>query len=535
MKKTTFRFITTSLLILVTAATVFTACSRQSTGVTGPGKNDVLTLYGIDPHTLDPAVSGDSTSHQYVTQIFSGLFRLNDEQEPQPDIVKDWRVSADGTTYTFTLREDVTFHDGTPVTAADFKYSWERTCYPSTGSHTAETYLGDIVGVDDVLSGKSTGISGVTVKDDYTLEVTIDAPRASFLYKLTYPTTFVVDKTNVESGKDWYYRPNGTGPFQLTEWSEGERLVLEWNSRYYGDTPGLSTVTFLLWGGIPIVMYENGQIDVTSVPTAYIDRVTDPSEAFYDELTVFPELSFYYLGFDSSKPPFDDKNIRAAFSMAIDREKITRLIFRDMVTPAEGILPPGMPGYNDELDGYGYNPVQARELIAQSAYGSVEALPPITLTTAGLGGILSRDLEAIVDQWKTNLGVEIEVRQLESTRYMYNLAEEKDNLFDIGWIADYPHPENFLSVLFKTNSQYNYAGYSNPAADALLEEAGLELDTEASLELYRQAEQTLVEDAACIPLWFGENYYLIKPYVKGFYLNPLGIVMLDQIRIDKNG
>ncbi|UCD09288.1 MAG: peptide ABC transporter substrate-binding protein, partial [Dehalococcoidales bacterium] len=150
------------------------SCTKSPSGIVSPGENDVLNLYGIDPHTLDPAISGDATSHQYVTQIFSGLVRLDNNLEPVPDIAEKWTVSDDGMTYTFFLREDVKFHDGTQVTASDFKYSWERACTPSIGSLTAETYLGDIIGVREMLAGRSPEIDGVTVKDDYTLEVRID-------------------------------------------------------------------------------------------------------------------------------------------------------------------------------------------------------------------------------------------------------------------------------------------------------------------------------------------------------------------------
>ncbi len=532
MKKITLKLIPLVLSVLIAAASLSgcTLFKDETTVSTGEG---MLTLYGTDPHTLDPALSGDSTSNQYVTQIFSGLFRLDNSLEPRPDIVKSWDISPDGTVYTFNLRKDVKFHDGTPLTASDIKYSWERTCNPLTGSRTAKTYLGDIAGVNEVLSGKTSKISGIRIVNDYTLEVTLDAPRSYFLYKLTYPTTFIIDKKNVATGGNWALRPNGTGPFKLTEWTESQRLVLESNRLYYGSPAKLDSVVFLLWGGVPMVMYETGEIDVTSVPVSYIDKVTNPSEPFYNELFISQKMSLYYIGFNVTEPPFDDINVRRAFSMAIDRKKITSLIFRDMAEPAFGILPPGMPGFNEELDVLDYDPEQARQLLAESKYGSAAGLPPITLTTPGLGAIISSDLEAIIEQWKTNLGVELEVRQLEPERYIYNLSEEKDSLFDIGWIADYPHPQDFLSVLFESGSAYNYGTYNNPEINALLAEAGLETDRDTSFELYRQAEVKLIEDAACVPLWFGEDYYLVKPYVSGFFINGVGIVMLDEVSIDK--
>ncbi len=497
-----------------------------------PVAEEVLNLYGTAPHTLDPAVSSEMTSHEYIMQLFGGLVRLGDDLEPALDIAQRYEVSDDGRTYTFYLRDDVKFHDGREVKAEDVKYSWERACAPATGSQTAPAYLGDIVGVGEVLAGESEDISGVRVIDDYTLQVTIDEPKSYFLSKLTYPTAFVVDRANVESGGRWWYHPNGTGPFKLRQWEEGSLLVLERNELYYGEVARVDSVAFQLWGGVPMNMYELGKIDVADVSMDYIERVTDERGPFYQDLTVVPELSFSYIGFNSEAPPFDDVNIRRAFSHAIDKDKLVSLVFKDMQQRADGILPPGMPGFNEDLIGLDYDVDRAKELIAASPYGDVSNLPPITITTMGWGGLISNGLEAIIVEWRTNLGVEVEVRQLEPQRALYHLAEEKDEMFDMGWIADYPHPQDFLDILFRSDAENNYGGYSNPEVDALLERANVELDGEAGIALYQQAEQIIVDDAACVPLWFGKNYVLVKPYVSGYELNPMGIAMLNTVSIE---
>ncbi len=497
-----------------------------------PGEGGVLNLYGIDPWTLDPAVSSEMTSHEYIMQLFGGLVCLDDNLEPAPDIAQDWQINPDGTTYTFYLRDDVMFHDGTEVKAEDFKYSWERACDPATGSQTAAAYLGDIVGVSEVLAGETKEISGVSVTGDYTLEVTIDAPKSYFLSKLTYPTSFVVDGTNVASGGEWWRYPNGTGPFKLNQWAENSLLVLERNELYYGELAKVDFVNFQLWGGVPMNMYETGEIDATAVSITYIDKVIDERGPFYQDLITVPELSFYYIGFDTTKPPFDDVNLRRAFSQAIDKDKLVSLVYRDMMQTADGILPPGMPGYNEDLAGLDFDVTEARELIANSKYGDVSNLPPITITTLGWGGLISSDLEAIVYEWRQNLGVEVEVRQLEPQRFLYHLTEEKDEMFHMGWIADYPHPQDFLDILFHSGTENNYGQYSNPEVDALLEMANVEPDSEVSLSLYQQAEQLLVEDAACLPLWFGKNYVLVKPYVSGYELNPMGIAVLNTVSVE---
>jgi oligopeptide transport system substrate-binding protein len=279
-------------------------------------------------------------------------------------------------------------------------------------------------------------------------------------------------------------------------------------------------------------LYETGQIDVAGVSLDYIDRVADKAGPFYRELAIVPELSFSYIGFNSTRPPFDDANVRRAFSMAIDKDKLVSLVFRDMVQRADGILPPGIPGFNKDIVGLNYDVNKAKELIKQSKYGDVTKLPPITLTTAGYGGVIGRPLEAIINQWRENLGVEVKVRQLEPEYFFYHLMEEKDELFDIGWIADYPHPQDFLDILFRSGGDNNWSEYSNPEIDTLLDRAAVEPDNGKSLELYRQIEQKLVFDAACLPLWFSQNYILVKPYVKGYRLNPLGFAMLNEVSVE---
>jgi len=184
-------------------------------------------------------------------------------------------------------------------------------------------------------------------------------------------------------------------------------------------------------------LYEMGQIDVAKVGMSYIDKVTDEAGDFYQDLTIVPEMSLTYIGFNCSEAPFDDENIRKAFSMAIDKDKLVSLVFRDTVTRADGILPLDMPGYNEDLSGIGYDVDEALALIAASEYGDVANLPKITITTGGWGGLISSELEAIINEWRVNLGVEVEVRQLEPEQFLYSLIEEKDEMFYWGWGADY--------------------------------------------------------------------------------------------------
>jgi oligopeptide transport system substrate-binding protein len=471
-------------------------------------------------------------------QIYSGLVRLDDQLKPAPDIAERWQRSEDGKTYTFFLRQDVKFQNGKAVTAQDVKYSWERACTPATGSQTAATYLGDIVGANDMLTGKARQLNGVEIIDGYTLKVTIDAPKAYFLSKMAYPTAFVVDEDNVNSGSEWWRKPNGTGPFKLKEWKLDELLTLEPNESYYREPAKIKRVVYHL--PIPpnqsMPMYEMDELDATSVSPAYIDKIMDRNGPFYQELSIFPEVSLFYIGFNANKPPFDDANVRRAFCHAVNKERIIKLTLRDMMTKADGILPPHMPGYNENLRGLDYDIAKAKDLLANSKYGSAANLPPIIITISGGGDNIAEYLGAIIQDWQQNLDMEVTIRQLEpevfaQPRYA---KEEADEMFVFGWIADYPDPQDFLDILFHTAADYNTGQYSNAQVDALLDQAAVEQDTTARFTMYQQAEQMMVNDAACLPLWYGKNYVLTKPYVKNYKLNPLGIPSLKEVYINQN-
>ena len=517
-----------ALLVTVLLVSLPSACSfdfGRSSEISG----DVLNLYGEDPYTLDPALAGDSVSINYVFQIFSGLVALDDGLEPVADIAERWEISNDNLVYTFYLRDDVNFHNGKTVKAADFKYSWERACSPSTGSQTASLYLGDILGVDDVLDGEELYISGVKIIDDYTLQVTLENPVTYFLEKLSYPVSFVVDENNVSKSDYWWIDPSGTGAFELWDWEEGSELVLKRNGDYYGNAAKLDFVVYKILSGLEFDMYETGEIDVCSVGLNYIYKAEDINGKFYDQLKNSPELSLMYICFNCNQPPFDDVNVRRAFAMAIDKTKLVSLVFNDTVKQADGIIPFGMTGYNENLSSPEFDPQAALSLIASSSYGDISNLPEIVITDGGYGGQISTIIDAVINEWRVNLDIEVTVRQLEPSEFLYNILAEKDNMFFWGWSADYPHPQNFLQILFSTDSEGNYGGYSNSEADAILESAAVEDDENASLALYRQAEQMLIDDAACVPLYSGRNYILVKPYVEGYELNALGTVKLNEV------
>jgi oligopeptide transport system substrate-binding protein len=534
MSRTNWRL--SVLALLIVALCLQSACIlRMPTGEEHPSvpEENTLILFDTGPMTLDPAISQEASSHVYVVQIFSGLVALDENMEPAGDIAERWEVSQNGQVYTFYLRPDARFHDGSSITASDFKYSWERACRPETGSPTAPTYLSDIVGVTEALAGEAQGIDGVKVIDDHTLEVTIDAPKAYFLARLTYPIAFVVDRVNVESGEEWWRQPNGSGPFTLKEWQEDELVLLQRNDLYYREKARLDYVAFFLRGGAGMQMYEKDEIDVTYVSVSNLERVMDEANPLHQELHVYPELSLTYVGFDITSAPFDNAKVRQAFCRAVDKERIVSQLLKDSVVAADRILPPEMPGCSREIQGLDYDLEQATALLDEAGYGDGVTLPTLVFSVPGEGGSVPDWLTSILWQWEQNLGAEIEIEQLESEAYSYRLDEEMEDMFFFGWVADYPDPQDFADVLFRSGILNNYGGYSNHEVDTLLDQAAAEQDSEARFELYRQAEQLIVSDAACVPLWFGKNYVLVKPYVTGYSLNALGIPQLADVSVQR--
>jgi oligopeptide transport system substrate-binding protein len=498
-----------------------------------------LRLVGADPLTLDPACTSDVGSAEYIMEIFSGLVTFDRDLKLVPDIAESLpEISDDGTVYTFHLRRGVKFHDGSrQVTADDFKFSMERSLDPDTLSTVGSVYLDDIVGAREFAAGDADSVSGIEVVEDYTLRITIDAPKSYFLAKLTYPTAFVVDQREVGdstcfSNTEWTLKPNGTGPFMLEEWQIGQRIVLAANPEFHLEPkPSLARVTYVLAGGSPLVMYENDEIDITGVGINDIERIRDPSDPLNAEFTESSNLNTYYIGFNTQEPPFDDPKVRRAFAMAIDKQVLSEVVLKELVVPAKGVLPPGMPGFNDGLEGIPFDPDGARELLDDA--GGPGSLGDISLLSSGRGASVGPIIEAIVAMWEQNLGVTVEVDQEEFGLFLRDLDDGNFTMFDLGWVADYVDPQNFLDIKFHSQSPNNEMKYSNPDVDSLLEEARTEQDEPTRLDLYRQAEEMIVEDAAWIPLYHGKSNALIKPYVKDYLIPPFVIPNLRYVSLTR--
>ncbi|MEK7247798.1 MAG: peptide ABC transporter substrate-binding protein [Chloroflexota bacterium] len=496
-----------------------------------------LRLPGGDPITLDPACASDIESASYIYEIFSGLVGYDKELQLIPDIAERWDTSDDGTVYTFYLRTSVLFHDNSRrVTAGDFKFSMERALNPDTQSSVADVYLDDLVGVDEYIDGSAQEVSGIKVIDPDTLELTIKAADPVFLPKLSYPTAFVVDKNQVEGSScfeaSWTFKANGTGPFELAEWDLSNAIILEPNQNYYLDPkPQLSKVTYLLSGGSSFTMYQNDEIDVTGVGKDNVESVRDPSSDLNAEYHISTTLSVSYIGFNVDREPLNDPDVRRALAMAIDKEFLTDNLYKGLLNPANGILPPEMPGFNENLDGVTFDAEAASDLLDST--GKKDELDGIKILTAGQGAAPDDVLQAITAMWEQNLGISVEVEQEDFGLLQSDLQDKNFDMFSIGWIADYPDPQNFLEIKFHSGSSNNDTGYSNPDVDDLLDQASGDVDAQERIDLYQQAEQLIVDDQPWIPLFYGTSSILVKPDVKGYEAAPFAIPSLRYVSVDR--
>lgn len=510
--------------------------SAGDAGEPAEARAGVLRLAGTDPVTLDPALASDAGSAEFIVELFGGLVTIDPDGNLQLDLAASYEVSGDGLTYTFTLRDDIFFHTGRAVTANDVAYSIDRAASPELSSTTAIAYLGDIVGVRERFFGQADSISGIDVIDDRTISLTITEPlpEALFLAKLTYPTAYVVDQQQVQANpNNWTRRPNGTGPFKMREWRLGERIVLDANERYHLGAPALQQVVYELAGGSALTRFENGELDVAPMGLNDIERARDPSSDLSERYQVFPQFTVSYIALNTEVPPFDDVHVRRALALSIDRARIAEVTFSNLVSPATGILPPQLPGFTQGDKTYPFDPERARAELAESSYGSADALPAITLTEVGAGAEGRIDTQAFVEQWRQELGIEVAITQVDFATFLADQDAGRLQMFNAGWIVDYPDPENIIDLKFNSTSTLNDVGYSNPQIDEVLNTARMEQDPERRLQLYQQAEQTIIEDVAWIPLYFEQAHVVISEDVQGWFEPPMVVPRLRFVSVTR--
>jgi oligopeptide transport system substrate-binding protein len=488
----------------------------------------------LDPSPLDPAFARDVNSAFMTRQVFRGLMRFDENLEPVPELAQQVEISPDGLLYRFQLKEDAKFADGTPITAEDVVFSFTRAldtkAAAALGTALAgPSYLSDIVGADALIRGETSELSGIKAVDARTVEIRLNAPRATFLMKMASAPGAIVDPRDVASGGEWWRDPNASGPFVVESWTPDEELRLAANKNYIGGEPDLKRVIFRLGPSAanPFNLYQADEIDVSPVPIYAIDRISDPDSPLLPELQVSPILSTEYIAFRNDVAPLDDPQIRKAIQLAFPRWKVADVMLDGRQTAAHGLIPPETLGRDWPASAPSENLDEARAAIAASTYGSADKVPPIRIYGASPFGA-----EALRDVLEKDLGLDVEVLEVHWPEFNQRLTQKTFPAYELQWVADFPDPETFLWNLFDSASPDNYSDYNNPAYDALLDQASATLDVDQRADLYAQAESLLIADNVIMPLAHDVSYTLTKPGVHGLNVTPLGILYLESVWLE---
>jgi ABC-type oligopeptide transport system substrate-binding subunit/class 3 adenylate cyclase len=490
----------------------FTMRQRESTtqhGTLQPAPHPIRLIIW-DPPTLDPSLCGDSTSGGYIAEIFSGLVEIGMGWEIIPDVAHSWEISEDGRKYVFHLRDDVFWSNGAQVTARDFVCSWMRSLNPAVEAPMSKVRLfydiknarayhqGELANPDQV---------GVRAVNDLTLEVDLERAASYFLHMLF--TLYPVPSQVVETyGEEWTDPEHivTNGAFQIESYEPGKAMRLVRSPTYHGRVSGNLDGIEVKVGDIvgspdEIRHYEKDGADIV-----FLSEPTYPARhRFAEEYLTGPEPGVYFVGFDTSRPPFDDLKVRQAFVMAVDRERLADEALDGFMYPAAGgCVPPIIPGHSPGIN-LPYDPIRARQLMAQAGYPDGQGFPTLAIAIARPAINVFEPLKA---QWLANLNVAIalEVMDWESALRVY----QSRNIFVMGWQADYPDPDNFLRV----GIQSTLPNWHNETYDRLLESARRTIRQEDRIALYQAADRILIEDAVAMPIAYAKSHLLCKPWVK---------------------
>lgn len=495
--------------------------------------------------TLDPAFAKDQALNWACGQLYNGLVRLDTALQIEPCLAKRWTISPDGRTYTFTLRNDVYYHknalfgkDSTRrVVAGDFVYSLNRILDPKVASPGLWIF------------NQVDSLNGFSAPNDSTFIIRLKAPFAPFLSLLAMPYCSVVPREVVEYwGEDYRKHPCGTGPFRLQMWKEGVKLVMRRNDNYFekddegNALPYLDAVaiTFIIDKQTVFLEFVKGNLDfMNSLDASYKDEIltrTGQLKAKYQGRIVMesqPFLNTEYLGFlmDSKEnSPIKDKRIRQAINYGFDREKMMKYLRNGIGKPGErGMVPASL--LNNKNTGYGYtfDPVKARQLLADAGYPNGEGLPEIMLATTSSYLDLCRYIQQQLDL----IGIKVKIDVNPPAALREQIAQGKSNWFRGSWIADYPDAENYLSLFYTPNhapAGPNYTHYSNPTFDSLYDKAKMETNTYRRMEMYHRMDSILMDDAPVIVLYYDQILHFTHPEISGLRSNDMNALDLRYVR-----
>lgn len=497
---------------------------------------------GSEPHTLDPQIAEGVPESNILRDLFEGLVAENAKAELINGVAESWNISEDGKVYTFKLRQ-TQWSDGTPLTAHDFVYAWQRAVNPETGSHYA-FLLYPVKNAEAIATGKEKDVSALGVKaiDDLTFEVTLENATPYFLSMIAHNTAYPVPKHVVEKhGKEWTRKENivSNGAFTLTDWVPNAQLTAVKSTHYWDkDNVKLDKVIFVASedANSELKRYRADEIDYTyEIPN---DQVKWIRENLGAEFKVSPYAGIYYYGFNSAHDPFkDNPKLREALSLAIDRQAIVEKVTGVGETAAYNIVPAGFNGYTPYIPAHANDDQakrleKAKALYAEAGYSKDKPLKINILYNTSENH--KKIAIAIAAMWKQNLGVEATMENKEWKVYLQERRQKVPTMhvFRAGWISDYQDPNTFLE-LFQANSDLNDVSYNNPEFEAKLKAAASESDPAKRFALLNEAEGIILNDHALIPIYHYVTKRLVKPYVKGYEANVMDHTRSQYLSIEK--
>ncbi len=546
--------------LLVLMSMLLVACGGSTSSSTtpvpsqkAPASQQVLNMpfqNGVsDLKTLDPALVSDLNSTEAINLVFTGLVQVNNQLAIVPQLASSYQLASDGLTWTFHLKPNLKFSDGTPLTSTDVAYSINRALLPATKSGTAPIYLALIKDSDKLNAGKIPTIIGdsLLTPDPNTIQIIANKKAAYFLDALAYPSSWVVEKSVIDKyGTNWTDHLNeggGAGPFEVQSYTHNVNITVVPNPNYYGAKPQLSKVIYPFYKDTAtnFEAYQAGQTDYAyAIPTADISIAKALPNNQYQ---LVPQLAIFYLTMNYLVKPFDNIHIRQAFDLAINKDLIVHSVYKDTSIATNHIVPKGMPGYSptltgpDGVTGTSGDTTKAKALLQQGlqeeGWTSVSQMPAIKLTYPSGSPDTTNEISAEIQMWQTTLGVSVKANPEDFNKLLSDTVAATNNanglqMWWLGWIADYPDPQDWTTLQFGKGVPNNYMNYGqNNTSDAATQQqvqqqlaaADVNPDNTSRMQAYNQAEQQLVNDVAWLPIQQSASVQVLKPYVRGLVFN----------------
>lgn len=511
--------------IVLVSLSFVTACTKNNTLDYGLKVEETLRInLNQEPPSLDWHKSTDTTSALIQVNIMEGLveYDLNDpEHGLKPALAESWTPTNNAQTWTFTLRKNVRWTDGKAFEASHVIDGWKRLLDPATASQYAY-FLFNVKNAQKFNKGEIKDFSqvGVKVNDQGQLVVQLEKPQSYFPSLLTHHSTYPVRMDVVEKFGDQWTEPENIqtlGAYKLKIWDHDKALVMERNDGYYGEKAKIKYVYGYMINeySTALTLFETGKLDFQdAVPANEIASLK--GQPYFKES---PLLGIYYYGFNTKLPPFNNDKVRKAFIHAVDRQQITDLLGGDM-TPLSAWIPKGMFGYEENV-GLKYDPEKAKALLKEAGYEDVSKFPRVILAFNSNENH-QRIAENYQAQIKKNLGIQVEIQSEEWKTYLSRLQTNTPNIYRLGWLADYPDPDNFLNLM-TSYSDNNHTGWANKDFDQLIEKGASISDRDERRAVYSQAQKLLTEQASPVfPIYSMVSHSLVSERTKNFPINSLG-------------